>query len=104
MVSDICRDFQNLQSLVITHCIDRVSLGSDRLVEQEKYYACSLSSGSSRKGSLSLKVRERSEDSKRESELSVKGHRKPENRKMKESEACKEGHESYGELVRWEQD
>lgn len=49
---------------------------------------------------LSLKVRDRSENVKRESELSVKkGSKKPRNRKMKESEACKKQHGSYGELT-----
>lgn len=48
------------------------------LVGPKECYVCLFSSGDSKKGSLSLKVRERSEDSKRRSELRVKnGHRKP---------------------------
>lgn len=73
-----------------SQCTDCVSLGSDGHLEQEESYACSFSSGRFWKGPLSPKVRERSEDLKRESKMSVKkGPRKPGNRKMKESEPCK---------------
>lgn len=59
--------------------------------------SCSFSSGNSKKEPLFLEVKERSEDSKRDQELSAKkGKRKPGIRRMKKSTK-----EQCGVLAKW---